>query len=68
MEVFNVLNFQYLDAGNFTRTTYGLPIDPELSTVARDTSGVPLFGRIFDRVQGENQGRRFFQFGVRYQF
>ncbi len=68
MEAFNVFNMQYLSAENFTRTTYGLPIDPESATVARDQNGVPIFGRVFDGVQGENQGRRFFQFGIRYQF
>jgi Carboxypeptidase regulatory-like domain len=62
LEAFNVLNIQYFSAANFTRTTYGLPQDPETSTVA------PTFGKIFDGTQGENQGRRFFQFGLRYQF
>jgi len=68
LEVFNVLNKQYLDADNFTRTTYGLPIDPETATVARDLTGRAIFGRVFDRIQGANQGRRFLQFGFRYQF
>lgn len=68
LEAFNVLNMQYLNAGNFTRTTFGLPIDPETADVASDVRGVPIFGRIFNGVQGENQGRRFFQFGIRYQF
>ena len=67
-EVFNVLNKQYLSAANFTRTTYGLPIDPENAEVPRDLSGNPIFGRIFDGTQGANQGRRFLQFGFRYQF
>ncbi len=68
LEVFNVLNKQYLSAENFTRTTYGLPIDPETADVASDLSGRPIFGRVFDGIQGANQGRRFLQFGFRYQF
>lgn len=61
-EVFNITNTQYFSAGNFTRTTYGLPQDSNLGTAA------PNFGQIFNGVQGENSGRRFFQFGVRYSF
>jgi hypothetical protein len=58
-EVFNVQNFQYLDAGNLTRTTWGLPQDPELGTAASS------FGKIFDRIQGSP---RSMQFGLRYSF
>ncbi len=61
-EVFNVTNVQYFSAGNATRTTYGLPPDPELGTAD------PSFGQIFNGVQGDNNGRRFFQFGLRYSF
>lgn len=68
LDVFNVLNIQYLSAGNFTRTTYGLPQDPETATVARDAAGEAIFGRVFNDTQGSNQGRRFFQIGIRYQF
>ncbi|MDQ6788090.1 MAG: carboxypeptidase-like regulatory domain-containing protein [Acidobacteriota bacterium] len=58
-EVFNVQNFQYLDAGNQTRSSYGLPIDPELGTAAPD------FGKIFNGIQGSP---RAMQFGLRYSF
>jgi hypothetical protein len=58
-EVFNVTNIQYFDAGNITRTTYGLPQDPELNNAPS------TFGQIFDRIQGNP---RRMQFGFRYQF
>ena len=58
-EVFNVQNFQSLDAGNATRSSYGLPIDPELGTASPD------FGKIFNGIQGSP---RSMQFGLRYSF
>jgi hypothetical protein len=59
LEVFNVTNVQYFAATNFTRTTYGLPEDPE-------TADAPAtFGRIFGDIQGN---ARRFQFGFRYSF
>ncbi len=58
-EVFNVTNIQYFGAGNFTRTTYGLPEDPETATAPS------TFGRIFNGTQG---APRRVQFGFRYQF
>jgi len=58
-EVFNVQNFQSFSAGNITRSSYGLPIDPELGTASPD------FGKIFDGIQGNP---RSMQFGVRYSF
>ncbi len=61
-EVYNITNTQYFTNGGETRTTYGLPADPETQTAD------PTFGRIFIGNQGDNAGRRFFQFGVRYSF
>jgi hypothetical protein len=58
-EVFNVQNFQYLNADNATRSSYGLPIDPELGTTSPD------FGKIFTSIQGSP---RSMQFGLRYSF
>ncbi len=58
-EVFNVQNFQYLNADNATRSSYGLPIDPELGTASPD------FGKIFTSIQGSP---RSMQFGLRYSF
>lgn len=58
-EVFNVTNTQYFNAGNLTRTTYGLPADPETGTAAS------TFGKIFDSIQG---APRRMQFGFRYSF
>ncbi len=61
VEAFNVTNVQYFDAqrGNYTRSTYGLPQDPETSQAAGD------FGKIYTSVQGNP---RSFQFGFRYSF
>ena len=58
-EVFNVTNIQYFSAGNLTRTTYGLPQDPE-------TASAPgSFGKIYNDIQGNP---RRMQFGFRYSF
>lgn len=61
VEAFNVTNVQYFDAvnGNFTRSTYGLPQDPETSTASAN------FGKIYNSIQGSP---RSFQFGFRYTF
>ena len=58
-EVFNVMNKQYFNAGNLTRTTYGLPEDPERATAPS------TFGQIFNGIQGNP---RRMQFGLRYSF
>ncbi len=58
-EVYNVFNHQYFLADNLTRSTYGLPQDPELSPVNDE------FGKIFTSIQGEP---RRMQFGLRYSF
>lgn len=58
-EVFNVTNVQYFAVTNQTRTTWGLPQDPETSTAAAS------FGRIFTDIQGTP---RRMQFGLRYSF
>ncbi|MGH9819246.1 MAG: hypothetical protein ACRD43_03675, partial [Pyrinomonadaceae bacterium] len=60
-EVFNVLNLQYLNADSFTRESFGLPTDSELS----NTTAPPSFGQIFSSIQGTP---RRMQFGVRYSF
>lgn len=58
-EVFNVFNYQYLTDGGQTRTTYGLPQDPQLG------SAPDSFGKIFTAIQGSP---RSMQFGLRYSF
>ncbi len=58
-EAFNVTNVQYFAAGNFTRSTFGLPQDPETGTAPSD------FGRLYNAIQGTP---RRFQFGFRYSF
>jgi hypothetical protein len=58
-EVFNVQNFQPFNADNATRSSYGLPIDPELGQASPD------FGKIFTSIQGSP---RSMQFGLRYSF
>ena len=58
-EVFNVLNYQYLIDGGQTRTTFGLPQDPDLGTAPS------TFGKIFTSIQGSP---RSMQFGLRYSF
>ncbi len=58
-EVFNVTNIQYFAATNFTRSSYGLPQDPETASAPGD------FGRLFSDIQGNP---RRMQFGIRYSF
>lgn len=58
-EVFNVTNVQYFSAGSVTRSTYGLPQDPETGTAPSN------FGKLYDDIQGDG---RFVQFGFRYSF
>ncbi|MBL8125307.1 MAG: carboxypeptidase regulatory-like domain-containing protein [Pyrinomonadaceae bacterium] len=58
-EVFNVTNVQYFAVTNQTRTTWGLPQDPETGTAASS------FGQIFTDIQGTP---RRMQFGLRYSF
>ncbi|MEP6900981.1 MAG: TonB-dependent receptor [Actinomycetota bacterium] len=61
VEAFNALNKQYFDAqgGNFTRSTFGLPQDPETGMASAD------FGKIYNSIQGSPHS---FQFGFRYSF
>ena len=63
VEVFNVTNVQYFDASgdnaNYTRSTWGLQQDSDISQAAGD------FGKIYTSIQGNP---RFFQFGLRYRF
>ena len=58
-EVFNVANFQSLLNGGESRSTYGLPQDPNLGTAPSN------FGQIFTDIQGSP---RSMQFGLRYSF
>ncbi len=58
-EVFNVANFQSFNNGGESRSTYGLPQDPELGTAPSN------FGKIFTDIQGSP---RSMQFGLRYSF
>ncbi len=58
-EVFNVPNFQPLDDGGQSRSTWGLPVDPQLGGASAS------FGRIFTSTQGSP---RSMQFGIRYEF
>jgi len=60
-EVFNVFNKQYFSPDTFTRESYGLPKDSELS----DTTAPSSFGQIFSSIQGNP---RRMQFGIRYSF
>ena len=59
MEVFNVANFQPFDNGGESRTTWGLPQDPNLGTAPSS------FGKIYTSTQGSP---RAMQFGLRYSF
>lgn len=60
IEGFNVTNVQYFSINNsITRTSYGLPQDPELGTAPGS------FGKLYDDIQGSP---RSFQFGFRYSF
>lgn len=60
-EVINVTNVQYFDVtgDDLTRSSYGLPQDPETGSASGD------FGQIFSTIQGTP---RRMQFGVRYSF
>ncbi len=58
-EVFNVFNYQHFLADNLTRSTFGLPQDPDLTPVNAN------FGKIFTDIQGNP---RAMQFGLRYSF
>lgn len=58
-EVFNVTNVQYFNADNFTRGTFGLGQDSNISEPSEE------FGQVFTSIQG--QPRRM-QFGLRYSF
>lgn len=58
-EVFNVANFQSFNNGGESRSTYGLPQDPNLGTAPDN------FGQIFTSIQGSP---RSMQFGLRYSF
>ena len=58
-EVFNVTNVQYFNITNQTRSTWGLPQDPEITPAASN------FGKIFTDIQGTP---RRMQFGIRYSF
>jgi hypothetical protein len=66
-EVINVLNYQYFDVtgADITRSSFGLPQDPELCTPANDCEVAPDFGQIFSTIQGVP---RRMQFGIRYSF
>ncbi len=59
-EVINVMNFQYLDAVNFTRSSWGLSQDPDLADQAAGD-----FGKLFTAILGVP---RRMQFGLRYSF
>lgn len=61
-EVINVANYQYLNADNATRSSYGLPRDPGVSPTSLPSGD---FGRIFSSIQGVP---RRMQFGLRYSF
>jgi hypothetical protein len=58
-EVFNVTNIQYFSAGGASRSSYGLPQDPETGQAASN------FGKIYNDIQGSP---RRMQFGLRYSF
>lgn len=58
-EVFNVMNYQYLDADNFTRGTWGLQQDSHIGDASSD------FGNVFTSILGTP---RRMQFGIRYSF
>jgi hypothetical protein len=58
-EVINVANAQYFNADEFTRSTWGLQQDSDISEASAD------FGKIFTSIQGVP---RRMQFGVRYSF
>ena len=64
-EVFNVLNYQYLNADNATRSTYGLSDDPAICVAAINCSASADFGNIYTSILGDP---RRVQFGLRYSF
>ncbi len=64
-EVFNVMNFQYFAAGNFTTTSYALGEDADTCYPAGRCRAPANFGKIFDGIQGSP---RRMQFGLRYSF
>jgi hypothetical protein len=66
-EVFNVFNHQYFNVtgDDITRSSFGLPQDPELCTVENDCTPSADFGQIFSTIQGVP---RRMQFGIRYSF
>lgn len=59
VEAFNVANAQYLNDDNYTRSTFGLPQDPETGTASSN------FGKVFTSIKGSP---RALQFGFRYSF
>ena len=58
-EVFNIFNLQYFNGDQFTRSTWGLQQDSDISAAPSD------FGKIFTSIQGNP---RRMQFGLRYSF
>jgi hypothetical protein len=64
-EVFNVTNVQYFAGTTFTRSTFALGDDPETASVPLDAEGNPIFGKIFNDIQGNP---RRIQFVFRYSF
>ncbi len=58
-EVFNVTNTQYFAVTNLTRSSWGLPQDPETRPAAGN------FGKVYTDIQGTP---RRMQFGIRYSF
>jgi hypothetical protein len=58
-EVFNVTNVQYFAITTITRSSFGLPQDPETRPAASN------FGKIYEDIQGTP---RRMQFGIRYSF
>ena len=61
-EVFNVMNIQYFNAGNFAASAYGLGEDADTTPVP---ASIGSFGKIFNGIQGNP---RRMQFGIRYSF
>lgn len=65
-EVFNVMNYQYLNADNATRSTFGLPQDPQICKPEVNNCRVSSdFGNVYSSILGEP---RSMQFGFRYSF
>ena len=61
-EVINVMNYQYFNPDNFTRSTYGLAQDSDITEPADVADD---FGQIYTSIQGVP---RRMQFGLRYSF